>query len=129
MAKYIIELEDDPFVSIDSPDSLYRAKGFKSLVFDKNGIEKLTPYKEPDEWYNGEFSEGDIVRDVEYGDVGIIFSVSGKQRGYRIFWRDVYTTLEPPESMRNMKKIGTTDDVEKTIHDWTTTSLSSYISC
>lgn len=52
--KYIIEIENEPFGRNDDPffphgmDELYRAKGFKSLVFDKNGLDKLTPYTEPD---------------------------------------------------------------------------------
>ena len=52
--KYIIEIEDEPFGRNDDPviphgmDKLYRAKGFKSLVFDKNGLDKLIPYTEPE---------------------------------------------------------------------------------
>ena len=52
--KYIIEIEDEPFGRNDDPliphgmDELYRAKGYRSLVFDKVGLSKLTPYVEPD---------------------------------------------------------------------------------
>ena len=52
--KYIIEIENEPFGRNDDPffyhgmDELYRAKGFKSLVFDQYGLDKLTPYTEPD---------------------------------------------------------------------------------
>ena len=52
--KYIIEIENEPFGRNDDPffphgmDELYRAKGFKSLVFDQNGLDKLTPYTETD---------------------------------------------------------------------------------
>lgn len=52
--KYIIEIENEPFGRNDDPviphgmDKLYRAKGFKSLVFDKNGLDKLISYTEPD---------------------------------------------------------------------------------
>lgn len=45
--KYIIELEEKPFHK-DNGDFLYRVKGFNSLVFDMNGIQKLAPYTEPD---------------------------------------------------------------------------------
>jgi hypothetical protein len=45
--KYIIELEDKPFHKEDG-DFLCRVKGFNSLVFDQNGLDKLTPYTEPD---------------------------------------------------------------------------------
>lgn len=41
--KYIIEFEDAPFS--DGRTHLYRAKGFNALVFDRAGLEKLTPYK------------------------------------------------------------------------------------
>ena len=40
--KYIIELEDAPFVNIDG-DRLWRVKGFRSLVFDFEGLKRLTP--------------------------------------------------------------------------------------
>lgn len=43
--KYIIEIENEPFVR---DEKLYRAKGFKSLVFDQIGLDKLMPYKPVD---------------------------------------------------------------------------------
>lgn len=50
--KYIIDIEDEPMIANDlwknEVDELYKAKGFNSLVFDKNGLNKLTPYEEPD---------------------------------------------------------------------------------
>lgn len=39
--KYIIELEDAPFVDING-DRLWRVKGFRSLVFDSDGLKRLT---------------------------------------------------------------------------------------
>lgn len=51
--KYIIEIEDEPFGRNDDPvcphgmDELWRAKGFRSLTFDKVGLSKLMPYVEP----------------------------------------------------------------------------------
>lgn len=46
--KYIIEIEEEPFTPEQSipyqGNELYRAKGFNSLVFDKNGLEKLETY-------------------------------------------------------------------------------------
>lgn len=52
--KYIIELEERPFYSSDPmvvgtelmAERLYRVKGFKSLVFDEEGLKRLTPYEE-----------------------------------------------------------------------------------
>ena len=55
MRKYIIEIEDEPFVRLSAlfgEEGLYRAKGFNSLVFDQVGLGKLTPLdKELEEAY------------------------------------------------------------------------------
>ena len=37
--KYIIDIEDEPFEQ--NGEKLWRAKGFKSLVFDKEGLNRL----------------------------------------------------------------------------------------
>ena len=42
--KYIIEIEDNAFEQDCNPDMLFRAVGFKSLVFDQNGLDKLKEY-------------------------------------------------------------------------------------
>jgi hypothetical protein len=60
--KYIIEIEDEPLVresALHGETAVYRAKGFNSLVFDKAGLDKLTPY-EPEE-KNPTFKVGDEV--------------------------------------------------------------------
>lgn len=44
--KYIIELEEEV-------KGLFKAKGFNTLVFDKDGISKLTPYEEKKEESKG----------------------------------------------------------------------------
>ena len=50
MSKYIIEIEDEPFGRNDDPniphgmDELFKAKCFNALVFDKEGLDKLTPF-------------------------------------------------------------------------------------
>lgn len=49
--KYIIELEETPFIQHfknGAWETIYRVKGFNSLVFDWNGLQMLTPYTEPD---------------------------------------------------------------------------------
>ena len=50
--KYIITLEEIPFERFHSynvpSERLYRVQGFNSLVFDGNGLSRLTPYTEPD---------------------------------------------------------------------------------
>ena len=44
--KYIIEVEDNPMF-LRNGDMLWKAKGFNTLVFDKNGLDKLQKYEEP----------------------------------------------------------------------------------
>ena len=47
--KYIIELEEIPFTNgftTKDGDVLYRVKGFNSLVFDREGLNKLLPYEQ-----------------------------------------------------------------------------------
>lgn len=81
-AKYIIEFEDEPFVQ--NGKELWKTKNFASLVFDQNGINRLTPYiesaKAVDEWPN----EGDVyylvnskgvVRSSIYNNVKAIHSM------------------------------------------------------
>lgn len=41
MARYIIDIEDD------TKDGLYKAKNFNTLVFDKEGLDRLDPYEDP----------------------------------------------------------------------------------
>lgn len=63
--KYIIEIEDEPFGRNDDHniphgmDELYKAKGFNALVFDKHGLDKLTPFdKELEESYQKGLCDG-----------------------------------------------------------------------
>lgn len=60
--KYVIEIEDEPFVRLSAlfgEEGLYRAKGFKSLVFDQFGLDKLTLLdKELEEAYQKGFETG-----------------------------------------------------------------------
>lgn len=52
--KYIIELEDKPVGN----SGLYKVKGFNSLVFDQNGLNKLEPYIES-------IKPGDILKHTD----------------------------------------------------------------
>ena len=64
--KYIIEIEDEPLVrksALHGETAVYRAKGFKSLVFDQDGLDKLEEYKEDKEIdRENKVSIGDEVR-------------------------------------------------------------------
>ena len=53
--KYIIQIEEEPLVrksALHGETAVYKAAGFNSLVFDKNGLDKLTPVE------NDEYSQG-----------------------------------------------------------------------
>ena len=55
--KYIIEIEDEPFVK--DGKKLYKCKSFNSLVFDTIGLSILEPYKEE------EINIGDEVKSLD----------------------------------------------------------------
>ena len=52
MAKYIIEIEDEPV------NGLYKAKAFNTLVFDQNGLDRLKRYDEPPKRWRAKRGEG-----------------------------------------------------------------------
>lgn len=71
--KYIIEIEDEPLTR--DGEAVYRAKGFRSLVFDENGLKKLTPLTEYMSKYKPErevFHVGDNVRKKRTGADGYV---------------------------------------------------------
>ena len=45
MSKYIIEIEDEPLWRQSAPygETLFKAKNFNAIVFDKEGLDRLTP--------------------------------------------------------------------------------------
>lgn len=76
--KYVIEIEDEPFVrksALYGEEALYRANGFKSLVFDETGLKKLTPLPEYMSKYKPErevFHVGDEVIKKKTGADGYV---------------------------------------------------------
>ena len=60
--KYIIDIEDEPFwrqSALHGEDAVFKANGFNALVFDKHGLDKLTPLdKELDEAYQRGYEVG-----------------------------------------------------------------------
>ena len=59
--RYIIELEDKPFLHntdtalpIEDDETLWRVKGFRSLVFDQNGLDRLESFDEAVKGVEGE---------------------------------------------------------------------------
>lgn len=97
--KYVIELEDKAFSQSEAPltedEILYRVKGFRSLVFDKNGLDKLTPLKdEIKEAYDRGYAQGliqgkvDTRREAEVIRVGDEVEVINSGNKYVIAWID-----------------------------------------
>lgn len=79
--KYIIELEETPFIQHfknGAWETIYRVKGFNSLVFDWNGLQMLTPYTEPDleqvrkEAYRQGYDTGYGTKVNEFYEQGLI---------------------------------------------------------
>ena len=68
--KFIIEIESeylDPEISA-TPKYLYRIKGFNSLVFDKNGLDKLQKHEATKSSFNSSFDLLDVGSEVIYED-------------------------------------------------------------
>lgn len=117
--KYIIEIEDKPFVrksAIYGEEALYRANGFKSLVFDETGLKKLTPLPEYMSKYKPEreaFHVGDeVIRDCEiayvlipdYSETEFILLMKGythPQYAYKQNWKKTGQTS--PEIIKQIK--------------------------
>ena len=103
--KYIIEIEKKPFVresSLYGKEFLYRANGFRSLVFDETGLKKLTPLSEYMSKYKPErevFHIGDeVIRNCEiayvlapdYSETEFILLMNGyahPQYAYKQDWK------------------------------------------
>ena len=90
--KYIIEIEEEPFIRksvLHGEETLYRAKGFKSLVFDQVGLDKLTPIDENDEVKEDDFLIGDevIIDEALTGDgiKAVIMDESDEPGVYMVF--------------------------------------------
>lgn len=97
--KYIIEVEDKPFELLSedgfTSEKLFRVKGFNSLVFDWNGLNKLTPYTEPDleqvrkEAYEKGRKDVEDLYDDGYSD--------GYDAGLDDAWKAVRKIIHMPE--------------------------------
>lgn len=132
--KYVIEFEEKPFHKLQrrvasdiEQEVLWRVKGFNSLVFDENGISKLTQLEDTlelakHEVYGNGFNEGYEVglRNMWDGVWKVFGTV--KEGGYpveqlnQIFcgndWYDAIKSLSPLEFM---KKISEYDEMMSTI--------------
>lgn len=75
--KYVIEIDSK---MTNKNGTLYGIKGFKSLVFDEDGLSKLE--KRRTSWWK----IGDIVRDRDNGRIGIIYWIH--EKGFYVLWDD-----------------------------------------
>ena len=57
--KYVIELCEKPMKNENGND-IWRVKGFNTLVFDQNGLDKLEEYKEPEKETH-KLKVGDVI--------------------------------------------------------------------
>ena len=71
--KYIIELCEKPMKNENGND-IWRVKGFNTLVFDQNGLDKLEEYKEP---AGHKFEVGDVcwMPDIHGGSKVLVLSI------------------------------------------------------
>ena len=99
--KYIIEFEDKPFtnteLSFEDDETLWRVKGFRSLVFDQTGLDRLESFKEAvkevkKECYDAGYARGLIQGKTDArAELGIIVEnaeVNQLEVGDEIIWRD-----------------------------------------
>lgn len=121
MSKYVIEFDKEQLLEYDKDTdtyfrTLYKAKGFNALVFDKNGLDKLTPLdKELEEAYQkGKHdAEQDLAR-AAYEEA--------YQKGYEVGSHEA-TTLEYQQGLEEGKKqakaqahLDVCHDIERVAH-------------
>lgn len=93
--KFIIEISEVLLPEIDQPafvddkDLLYRIKGFKSLVFDNHGLNKLKPYNE-----NGEKADLIVAMAKGYKEGLEAFHLYDYQHGLDTAWNSVKILLD-----------------------------------
>lgn len=85
--KYVIEINDCPINDATTP-ALYKVKGFRALVFDQNGLDKLIPFgmeriKAWNEGYDAGHKNGKAESHDKGYDEGFDAGVeSGRDKGY-----------------------------------------------
>ena len=80
--KYVIEFEEKPFHKLQrrvtsdlEQEVLWRVKGFNSLVFDENGIKKLTPLEDTLELAKHEVYDNGFNKGYEVGQRNLWYGV------------------------------------------------------
>lgn len=109
--KYIIELEDEPMIANSfnqEVDELWKAKGFNSLVFDKYGLYKLTPYTELDrkaiEDETWELAER--IADMSYDDFISCFEGETEEYVYGLPYHEVKAKYDAWKKRKDEIRVG-----------------------
>ena len=122
--RYIIELEEAPFIQHfknGAWETIYRVKGFNSLVFDWNGLNMLTPYTEPDmeqvrkEAYEQGLSDAwEAARKIGYSlKSSIVAEIFGTPYSSQIF--SGYSASEAIEKIRQYEQEKEMDGLRQNI--------------
>ena len=115
--KYIIELEDKPLANDEMPfgDEVWRVKGFKSLVFDKNGLDKLEEFEENwdfDSIYDNAYQSG--LNDA-WQTVIEIFNLSAISRNQLFGATNVWDALRSTTPKEAINKLAEYDEKKETL--------------
>ena len=96
--KYIIDIEDNAFEQDNCPDMLFRAKGFKSLVFDQNGLDKLSPYASNNDYQRGLNDAWEVVKKISRMDTETAERITGYSSLYNIM-----NNITPEEAVAKVR--------------------------
>ena len=108
--KYIIEIEDEPLVrksALHGEDAVYRAAGFKSFVFDKVGLEKLTPYcpaNDESSYEQGIYDAWSLAQELDHLNSYGWEEVFGVHYDEEVFDEGVLSSYSYDEAFKKMQK-------------------------
>lgn len=109
--KYIIDIDEKPFVqksALHGEKAVYKAKAFNTLVFDEEGLSRLTPYNE-----QAELKAGDVVISKQDSITAIVLDADSDNAVWLFDENGCCYMVEPEEC----------DDLEKVTHTEITDNL------
>jgi hypothetical protein len=86
--RYVIEIDSK---MTNKNGTLYGVKGFKNLVFDEEGLSRLTKVETPF------WKLGDIVKDRINGRIGVVYAL--KESGFNAIWDDGFSMYKKNDDM------------------------------
>ena len=87
--RYVIEIDSK---MTNKNGTLYGIKGFKSLVFDEEGLSRLTKVETPF------WKLGGIVKDRINGRMGVVYAL--KESGFNAIWDDGFSMYKKNDDCR-----------------------------